>query len=185
MPPDARLEDLSISGVKRLLLTQHDDARGSFTEFHRESWFDEPRPIQWNVVRSRPGSLRGIHVHVRHGDYLVVTDGHMQLGLGDLRESSTSFGQWLTLDLPAAPLQLIYIPPGVAHAFFFPTATQHLYGMSEYWCPEEEVGCFWRDPGVRLDWALAHPPTLSARDQQLGPLTALMVQLQPHQSRFG
>ena len=31
-------------------------------------------PVQWNFVTSRPNTLRGVHVHPRHTDYLTVTD---------------------------------------------------------------------------------------------------------------
>lgn len=181
MPRSVEPERHPISGVQLVSLTSHGDARGSFTEIHRESWFSEPRPVQWNLVHSRAGSLRGIHVHVRHGDYLVVSGGNMQLCLGDLRERSSTYGRWDLVDLRAEPLQLVYVPPGVAHGFYFPVASHHLYGMSEYWCPEEEMGCHWADPALNLAWQVKDSPTLSPRDSQLGTLAHLIDQMKPYQ----
>lgn len=181
MPSAVAPQKHPIAGVLSVELTSHSDGRGSFTELHREAWFNEARPMQWNLVRSHAGCLRGIHVHVRHADYLVVTQGTMRLCLGDLREKSDSFGRWEIIDLHAEPLQLVYVPPGVAHGFYFPAASQHLYGMSEYWCPEEEMGCHWADPALALPWQVVGSPVLSTRDSQLGPLDQLLEQMAPYQ----
>ena len=40
---------------------------------------------QWNMVRSRPNVLRGVHAHRQHIDYLTMVSGIMILGLQDLR----------------------------------------------------------------------------------------------------
>lgn len=173
-----------MAGVRRVCLTPHEDERGCFTEFHRDAWLDGPRPVQWNWVQSRARCVRGIHVHVRHGDYLTLTSGHMELVVGDLRMGSPSFGQWLRLDLLPQPQELIYIPPGVAHGFHFPVDATHLYGVSEYWCPAEEMGCHWAAPDVSLPWTPPAQPIVSPRDAALGTLADLMQQLQPFQSGF-
>jgi dTDP-4-dehydrorhamnose 3,5-epimerase len=184
MPESVPIQAHAIGGVRLYSLIPNEDARGSFTECCREQWLDGPRSVQLNLVRSVPGTLRGIHVHVRHSDYLTVVDGVMQVCLGDLRAASPSFGCWDVVRFAAGEPRAVYIPPGVAHGFYFPVATTHLYGMSEYWCPEEEMGCHWADPALDLAWSVPDDPIVSARDARLGSLDALLRQMEPYQSLF-
>ena len=44
-------------------------------------------------MRSLAGTLRGVHVHNPHADYLFVVDGHMVLGIHDIREDSPTRGR--------------------------------------------------------------------------------------------
>lgn len=62
-------------GVALRPFTTHHDERGSFTEVFREEWDTGVRPVQWNAVSSEAGVLRGVHVHVRHDDYLILLRG--------------------------------------------------------------------------------------------------------------
>jgi len=184
MPESLTRQRRPISGVKLHELVQNDDARGSFTEFYRAMWIDGPPSAQFNLVRSNPKTLRGIHVHVRHWDYLVVVQGVMHLCVGDLRTSSSTFGAWDAIVLDSSRPQAAVIPPGVAHGFYFPQSCTHLYGISEYWCPEEEMGCHWADPSLKLGWNVDAQPILSARDSSLGSLKNLLRQLEPYQHAF-
>jgi dTDP-4-dehydrorhamnose 3,5-epimerase len=179
--PDCAAPTCLIKGIKRLSLTQHNDPRGSLTEFHRASWRVGPSPVQWNIVHSRPNVLRGIHVHVRHWDLLMVADGVMEIGLGDLRRGSPSFGVWEVVRLSGDSKELLVIPPGVAHGFYCRGAVTHLYGVSQYWNPAEEMGCHWSDPELPLAWSPGPDAILSCRDQALGSLKLLLHELEPYQ----
>ena len=128
-------------------------------------------PVQWNVSRSRPGVLRGVHCHVRHADYLTVLDGTLVLGLHDLRAGSPTEGRSVLLSLTAATGAVV-IPPGVAHGFWFPEPTAHLYAVTEEFDPSDELGCTWADPELGIDWPCTEP-ILSPRDAQAPPLSVL------------
>jgi len=65
----------SIDGVVVHDLTPHHDSRGNLVEIFRESWNLGDRPVQFNAVTSAVGVLRGVHVHVRHVDHLVLVSG--------------------------------------------------------------------------------------------------------------
>jgi dTDP-4-dehydrorhamnose 3,5-epimerase len=82
----------SPTGVAVTPLDMHRDARGVFTEVFRASWGVGFSPVQWNVVQSAQGVLRGVHVHPVHEDYLVLLLGHATLGLRDLRPGSPTLG---------------------------------------------------------------------------------------------
>ena len=72
-------------GVALRPLTMSRDSRGSFTELFRDEWETGLSPVQWNAVSSEPGTLRGVHLHTRHDDYLTTLKGRASVGLRDLR----------------------------------------------------------------------------------------------------
>lgn len=179
-PPKA--EKTAITGAHLYRLMSHHDHRGSFTESFRDEWGLGWRPIQWNVVRSAANVLRGVHVHRRHSDYLMIIDGRATIGLSDLRAGSPTEGVATTLAMDASQaLVALEIPPGVAHGFLFHTTAMHLYSVSHYWDEADELGCQWNDPGLGIAWPL-QAPTLSPRDAALGPLSALRAHVLPYRS---
>jgi len=89
----------AIDGVFVHLLVPHEDSRGCFTEIYRDSWLTSFRSVQWSLVDSRARTLRGVHVHKRHHDYLMALSGTLLLGLHDLRPDSASNGKSAMLTL--------------------------------------------------------------------------------------
>lgn len=160
------------SGLVVRLLDPHEDERGCFTELFRQEWGLGVEPIQWNAVRSESGVLRGVHVHLRHSDYLTVPVGRATIGLRDLRHSSSTFGLTATVELGEARPAALGIPPGVAHGFYFHVRSLHVYAVSHYWDKSDELGCRWDDPALAIAWP-EEPSLLSTRDASLGPLSSL------------
>ena len=152
--------------------TVHGDERGTLTEIFRQEWLPELRALQWNFVRSRAGVLRGVHVHPKHVDYLLVLDGAATIGLQDLRPGSPTEGLACIVELEADRPASIVIPAGVAHGFYFDVPSLHVYAVSEYWDPADELGCRYDDPGLRIAWP-AVPKLMSARDEGLPTLESL------------
>ena len=60
-------------------LEMHSDERGVLTEMYRVGWAQGFDPVQWNVVSSNAGVLRGVHVHATHSDYLIIIKGPASL----------------------------------------------------------------------------------------------------------
>ena len=166
-----------LPNVKMTSLVSHQDERGEFTELFRNEWVDTPPPVQWNLVRSRPGVLRGVHVHVRHDDYLVVLRGSLILGTCDLRESSPDFLRSQRVEISGTRLTLVTIPTGIAHGFYFPEPTDYVYAVTHYWNPQgDALGCFWNDPGLNVAWPTSDPE-LSERDRKAKSLSELLSEL--------
>jgi dTDP-4-dehydrorhamnose 3,5-epimerase len=165
------------AGVRLVELTAHHDDRGTFTELFRATWDTGLEAVQWNLVHSRPGVLRGVHVHVRHDDYLTVVRGRAIVGLADLRDDSPTAGAGCAVTLDADSPAAIAIPHGVAHGFLFPEAATHVYAVSHFWDPADELGCRWDDPGLRIPWPAEARPQLSPRDAALPSLAELREQL--------
>ncbi len=163
-------------GVDVRLLVAHADERGTFTEIFREAWVTGTRFVQWNAVTSRAGTLRGVHVHRHHDDYLVLISGHLWLGLADLRPGANPDDARALIEIVTAQPVAITIPPGVAHGFLFSTDSVHVYAVSHCYDGTDEMGCRWDDAGLGLAWPMA-PSYVSPRDQQLPSLQTLRAAL--------
>jgi dTDP-4-dehydrorhamnose 3,5-epimerase len=174
-----RVEELP-SGVVLHELVSHVDERGAFTEVFRNEWDTAIDPAQWNYVRSAAGVLRGVHVHIRHSDYLMVVEGEAVIGVRDLRTGSPTFGVAATVDVTGGVLRAIEFPPGVAHGFCFSAPSAHLYAVSHYWDEADELGCRWDDEGLGIEWP-DDSYLVSERDAQALSLDELMRVLEPHQ----
>ena len=157
-------------------LIPHRDERGTFLELYRGEWRTGPDPVQWNAVDSEAEVLRGVHVHPRHDDYLTVIRGSATVGVRDLREGSPSEGATACIELSAERPAAISIPHGVAHGFYFHEPSTHVYAVSHYWDPADELGCRWDDPALGIPWP-QREARISARDEALPPLQTLLVEL--------
>ncbi len=124
--------------------------------------------------------LRGVHVHIRHDDYLTVPFGRASVGIRDLRRDSPTEGLATVVELGAELPAALVIPHGVAHGFYFHEPSLHVYAVSEYWDPEDELGCHWADPELAIPWPTGSA-RVSKRDKQSPPLSDLLARLEPWQ----
>lgn len=156
------------------------DSRGAFTELFREDWGTGFAPVQWNSARSVPGTVRGVHCHVVHTDYVLVLEGQGVMGLRDLRAASATSGRSVLVPMSGEELSVLTIPPGVAHGFCFPTGGIFLAGHDRHYDPNDELGCDPLDPDLGLAWPV-RDPIISERDGQAQPLSGLIAELAPFQ----
>ncbi len=165
-----------IPGVALRRLEQHRDARGSLMEVWRAAWPEGVAAQQVTLLHCAPNSLRGVHVHHRHADFLCVVAGRMQIGLKDLRGPGGrpwKQGKSAMLTLDAEMPTGLRIPPGVAHGLLAPVAATMLLAVDRGWDPVDDLGCRFDDPGLGLSWP-CRDPILSARDREAGDLDALL-----------
>jgi dTDP-4-dehydrorhamnose 3,5-epimerase len=172
------VESLLPEGVSLIPLEMNRDERGVFTEIFRESWFPRFRPIQWNVVTSDANVLRGVHVHRNHSDCLLLVQGRALFSLHDLRRGSPTEGRVSLVEADGGTLRALVIPPGVAHGFYFHTPSVHVYAVTEYWDQDDELGCHYADPELRILWP-AERPILSERDKNLPALSEIRDLIPP------
>jgi dTDP-4-dehydrorhamnose 3,5-epimerase len=164
-------------GVVWRELTTHADHRGDLTELFRAEWHKGPVPVQWNFVRSDKNVLRGVHVHPRHDDYLIVLHHRMVLGLKDLRRESPTHDLGSMVELEGERLSAIHIPHGVAHGFYLPSEALYIYAVNRYWDRSDELRCRWDDPELGLHWPM-DSPVLSEADRTAGTLSAMKRDLE-------
>jgi dTDP-4-dehydrorhamnose 3,5-epimerase len=172
-----------ILGVQSIRLKKHADTRGSFTELFRNSWVRESAQ-QWSLMSSQAGVLRGLHVHTKHVDAMVVLRGEAFLNLIDLRTASPTFRATQSVELSEKSLELLVIPPGVAHGFYCKTPNSTLVGYSNYYSPtDDEFRLRFNDPELGLTWPNSSP-VMSSQDVAGPPLAHVLKQIAPWQSTF-
>lgn len=128
------------------------DERGALVEICRNSWIAPDHPIQWNAVTNRAGSLRGVHWHNHHADYLAAVHGRVLVAAVDLRIGSPTESAVLLVELTADEPRGLFIPAGVGHGFYSHAESVLMYGVSAYWDPTDELGVRWDDPALGIPW---------------------------------
>jgi dTDP-4-dehydrorhamnose 3,5-epimerase len=124
---------------------------------------------QCNIsFNGQAGTVRGMHFQAApHEEIKVVrcTMGAIYDVIIDLRTESTTFKQWIGLELSAHNRLMLYIPKGFAHGFqTLVDNTEVSYQMGTFYEPEAARGVRWDDPAFKVKWPL--PLTLiSEKDQ--------------------
>jgi dTDP-4-dehydrorhamnose 3,5-epimerase len=148
------------------------DERGFFLESFNLKRFTEltglaPQFVQDNHSRSGFGVLRGIHYQIQQpqGKLVRVVTGEVLDVAVDLRRSSPTFGQWVSVILSAENKRIFWIPPGFGHGFIVRSEfADFLYKTTEYYAPQHDRCLRWNDPFLNIDWGNANP-ILSSKDQ--------------------
>jgi dTDP-4-dehydrorhamnose 3,5-epimerase len=175
-PATERADQSLPLGVVRHPLASRVDARGSFTEIFRRNWPVGVEPLQWGLIRTDAGVLRGVHAHPRHDEFVLAIAGTMLLGVKDARVDSPSFGRSALLTLSGERAELVTLPHGVAHGLYHATDSSMLLAMSHYYDPADDIGCHWADPELGIAWPV-RDPVLSERDRTAAPFTELVTVL--------
>lgn len=166
-------------GVLVRPLVSHGDHRGALTEIYRATWAMEIAPVQWNFVQSVAGALRGVHVHLRHVDYIVALQGRASVGLCDLRPGSPTEGVGVLLEVGQDGPAALTVPPGVAHGILAHEPAIFADAVSEYWDPADEIACHWSDPALAIPWPVVGA-SLSERDAAAPPVAAIRGLIPPY-----
>jgi len=149
----------------------HGDGRGFFQETWKASNFSShglPAAfVQANVSRSSKGVLRGLHYQFKQpqGKLVSVFEGRVFDVAVDIRQGSSSFGQWAGVELSADNHRQLYVPEGYAHGFLVlsNSALLHYHCTAEY-SPEYDAAIAWNDPDINVTWPLK-PESISAKDR--------------------
>ncbi|RTQ97924.1 dTDP-4-dehydrorhamnose 3,5-epimerase [Halomonas nitroreducens] len=155
----------------------HGDERGFFMESFNQRVFEEVTGVtatfvQDNHSRSAQGVLRGLHYQVEQpqGKLMRVVAGEILDVAVDIREDSSTFGQWDSVRLDAADHRQLWVPPGFAHGFVvLSDSAEVLYKTTDYYAPRHERAIRWDDPTLAIDWqrgawTWGDTPRLSAKD---------------------
>src|SRR5690625_5135994 len=166
---------LAIPDVVLLTPKVFGDERGFFMETFRQSDFERHcgahRFVQDNHSLSAHGILRGLHYQLEkpQGKLVRVTRGEVFDVAVDLRRSSPTFGQWVGATLSAENKQMLWVPPGFAHAFYVTSEeAEFQYKCTDYYNPGDEYSIRWDDPTLAIDGTLVEgmSPRLSEKDAQ-------------------
>lgn len=73
----------------------------------------------------------------------------------DIRENSSTFGEWVGVELTADNHKQFWIPAGFAHGFIaLEDNTQFLYKTTDYYSKECERSIVWNDETINIEWPI-------------------------------
>lgn len=150
------------------------DDRGFFYESYNKQKFEEVISrkcdfVQDNHSLSSQGVLRGLHYQIKHpqGKLVRVVTGSVFDVAVDIRRSSATYGQWVSVELSAENKRQLWIPEGFAHGFLvLSEKAEFLYKTTDYYAPQYERCIQWDDRHLAIDWPVAGEPVVSAKDAQ-------------------
>ena len=174
-----------LTGVVIIEPVVYKDARGFFLEvFHQKRYADEAGVsapfVQDNRSRSIKNTLRGLHFQKikPQGKFVHAPAGEIFDVVVDIKKSSPTFGQWVSIVLSGDNFRQIYVPPGYAHGFCVLSASADVeYKCTEFYDPALETSVLWNDPDLRIDWPV-NTPILSKKDSE-GKLLKDLLPLLP------
>lgn len=147
------------------------DVRGWFFEsYHRDDFAAAGIVAEFRQdahSRSNVGVLRGLHFQLaphEQGKLVRCATGRVFDVAVDIRQSSTTFGRWVSTILSAEDHSMIWIPTGFAHGTLaLDGPADVLYKLTQEYAPAHARVIRWDDPELAIDWP-ASRPTLSPSD---------------------
>lgn len=149
------------------------DARGFFFESYNAQKYSEAGIdtvfVQDNLSQSQYGVIRGLHYQLAphaQSKLVSVVQGVVWDVAVDLREDSTTYGQWFGVELNDVEKTQFFIPKGFAHGFSVLSETAiFAYKCDDLYNPALERGMMYNDPTLRIDWKIpADKAIISEKD---------------------
>ena len=167
--------ETKLKGVYILEPRVFGDHRGYFFESWNERVLHE-LGIDINFVQdnqsfsAEQGTLRGIHFQTgewAQAKLVRCVRGAVLDVAVDLRADSSTYLQWISVELSADNKRQLLIPRGFGHGFVTLTSdVEFLYKADNYYHVEAEGGYRWNDPTIGVGWGIENP-ILSDKDKQL------------------
>ena len=165
----------SIKDVILIEPTLHGDNRGYFIETFRQDLLEEAigykvNFVQDNESKSTKGVLRGLHYQMppyTQAKLIRVIDGSVLDVAVDIRKSSTTFGQHVSIELTAQNKHQLFVPQGFAHGFIvLSESATFAYKVDNYYAPEHDRGITFDDKELKINWqSSAEELKLSDKDK--------------------
>ena len=148
------------------------DHRGWFTETYSKAKFQE-LGIDVDLVQdnhsmsAQKGTLRGLHFQIDPKSQTKLVrciKGKILDVAVDLRKGSSTYKQWVGVELSENNKKQLLIPKGFAHGFLTLTDdVEVLYKVDEYYAPECDRSIRFDDPEIGVNWGI-EDPILSEKD---------------------
>jgi len=153
----------SIPDVLLIEPTVHGDSRGYFVESFRQDLLNdflgyEVNFVQDNESKSSKGVLRGLHYQLpssAQSKLVRVIEGRVLDVALDIRQSSPTFGQYVSKELSSDNRHQLFIPRGFAHGFVVLSESAiFAYKVDNYYSPDDDRGIAFNDKEIGIDWVL-------------------------------
>ena len=168
-----KIIDTNIPDVKIIEPKVFGDERGFFIETWEQKKFNElvceRSFVQDNHSMSIKGTLRGLHYQSinTQGKLVRVIRGKVYDVAVDIRKKSTTFGEWVGIELSAENQKQLWIPEGFAHGFYVMSdEAEFTYKCTDFYNPNAEHTILWNDSDINIAWPLEGVlPILSQKDK--------------------
>lgn len=178
-----KITPLSLQEIQFIEATTINDPRGTFMEtWHHDRFHAGGVNQTWaqdNLSRStHAGTIRGLHWQLppnAQAKLVRVVKGSIFDVVVDVRLSSPTFGQHLSIELSDKQNQAIFVPVGYAHGFCtLEDDTIVTYKTSSIYNQPSERCLNWSSPELSISWpALGKQLLISTKDE----LAPSLVQL--------
>ena len=165
----------SIKDVILIEPTIHGDDRGYFIETFKQDLLEEAIECKVNFVqdnesKSTKGVLRGLHYQLppfTQAKLVRVIEGSVLDVAVDIRKSSPTFGQHVSIELTAQNKHQLFVPQGFAHGFVvLSDSATFAYKVDNYYAPKHDRGIAFDDKQLKINWQLsAEELQLSDKDK--------------------
>ena len=162
-----------IDGLICFQPTRFEDSRGFFTEIYRQSEFEIATGSKFKFVQEnlslslQAGTIRGLHTQIQpfaQGKLVRCVRGKVFDVAVDIRQTSTTFGQWVGIELSAENGKQLWVPPGFLHGFCtLESNSEVTYKCTAYYSAEHDRAVAWNDNQIGIDWPVERP-ILSDKD---------------------
>ena len=168
---------MEVDGVWLIEPKVFPDSRGYFMESFKQEEFDREvmpvRFIQDNESKSTFGVLRGMHY--QKGEFsqaklVRVIQGEVLDVAVDLRKSSPTFGQHVSVVLSSDNKRQLFIPRGFAHGFLvLSDEAIFTYKVDNAYAPQSEAFIHYADKSLGIDWPVADFQLILSEKDKVAP----------------
>ena len=158
--------ETELNGVFIIKFEKLEDERGFFTRVWDKKLFQENGlnsdllQISFSFSKKR-GTLRGMHLQKKpfeESKLVRCTNGKIFDVIIDLRQKSSTYKKWISMELSSDNLQGLYIPEGFAQGFqTLEDNCEVCYHMSNWFSPEHARGIRWDDGEFNITWPINNP----------------------------
>lgn len=171
------IQKYNIEGVVLLKPKVFGDNRGYFFESFSKKRFEEIvgktiNFIQDNESKSSRGVLRGLHFQkppYNQAKLVRVINGKVLDVAVDLRSESTTYGEYVAVELSGENKHQLFVPRGFAHGFVvLSESAVFSYKVDNYYAPTHDSGIIYNDNHFNIDWKIEENLIkLSEKDKHL------------------
>jgi dTDP-4-dehydrorhamnose 3,5-epimerase len=167
------IEKFNIEGPVLISSKVFKDNRGLFFESFNQKQFENAigkkvNFVQDNLSVSKVNVVRGLHFQkppYEQGKLVRVLKGRVIDVAVDIRKSSPTYGEHISVELSEDNNKMLWVPPGFAHGFSALTNdVVFSYKCTNYYHYESEEALLWNDEELKIDWKV-ESPILSEKDE--------------------
>jgi dTDP-4-dehydrorhamnose 3,5-epimerase len=158
-----KLTPLGIEGAWLAESPVWSDDRGLFREWFKSQDVKVATGIEFsiqqaNISQSQRGVIRGIHYSLApqgQAKWITCVAGSIKDVIVDVRPDSTSFGQWIEVELRGDSGKAVFIREGLGHGFVaLEDNTAVAYLVSTPFSPSEEFEINPLEKKIGIDWGI-------------------------------